>query len=421
MLNAVAIGTGTHASEVFVAGYQGTSSNGKDVLALRYSGSGSLTTTHTANYQGADDVANDIAYTTDGRLVVAGYATTSGSVRKFALWLFPATGSTIQFVHSQTGSTVGEANALCYSDGHVWATGVDNTTASPKVLTVNLRESDLTYSTDWATTQGYRIYSPPGYGGNIGLSIWSAGTNVYIGGEGDMVGEGFPPILHSRYLILRYDSAGDLPLEDYWPSGSTGANKALGVTSFCAGEAYTTGLNVAGSESNNLGTLQYMQTNDILVPGQDGFTVLVGTRTDSNTTPLDASDNTYLEVTKAVDPATSVPGVVVEIEQTIPSGDVANVSELCFEVEMHGSQGGITQSIYLYNYDSASYELFESGRISKTNSTDEFILHITVPSDPGPYISSGGVVKAKLRYTSVGALGSWGVLIDLGVWHYLAD
>ncbi|MFY9232876.1 MAG: hypothetical protein WAO58_00265 [Fimbriimonadaceae bacterium] len=279
-------------------------------------------------------------------------------------------------------------------------------------LTTKLGENHGDYV--WSGT-GRRLLS--GSSDHWAYDIWQAGSNVYVTGKGKDTGQQVTP-QHAQYLTTALDKNGDVRSErfsDYFPDEPYQAAAGLAITVHCEGEAYVSVRyynNDQGGGLYNFGLLQYAQTKGVEAPGSN-FSIDRGTRMDSNTNPLDSSNDVRLEVERGIVPGGGLPYIIVTVNGNVGTDPV--VSELCFEVEAQ-SVGNIDQEILLWNYNTGQYVPFDR----RDATTSDRKLHMTVPTDPDPYIDSSGNVKARIQYYVTGPVtGAWQAKIDLAIWKYL--
>lgn len=391
-------------NQVWVAGWTDSSTEDKNIMVLRYLGGGSTPEdAFITDYQDNDDMANDLVFTKDARVAVAGFVTTSGSTgeKRMAVYAYDEDDG---LEWSTEASVVSHANAIAYSDNFVYATGGGVPEAGPSFMTVKLEQADGDFSSDWSGG-GIRYLGASDH--HEARSLWIGGTNVYVTGVARNVVAN-PTPQWDQYLTTTYTESGGTRTElfyDYFPDDPPLHNGGFGVTDFCAGQSYVTG-DFYNDDTNgglhNFGQLKYGQTRSEAEPW-DNFEIDVGTREDTSADPLDDSDEAYLIVEHGIISGSGNPGVVVEVWDTVST----STTELCFEVESF-AYATVKQKVELWNYESGQYVAMDE----RPCTTSDRLLHITVSGDPDPFIddSGNGKIPAQLlpdRASSDGLAGTY--------------
>lgn len=403
-------------SGVAAAGYKVSQTSDSDILMCRFAGNGSLEQDIVTDVADGADIGFDITYTKNGHIAVASTAYVDSGTRiavhRFDEEETEATWEEVIGSHSVAQEPLHiDWCDMAYGEDFIYVAGTYG--SAPKFITVKLEVSDGDPSSTWASIDGagngIRLFDA--HGGHSVNSIWSAGTNVYIGGSGWPTSD---TPQKSYYAGVGYGSSGGVRWYDFHPNTQPVQDSiGYGLSDFCAGQIYFTGelhLEVLSEVYDDAGTLWYDQNPTTEAP--ESGTVEFGGLSSGSLSNLGASDNSYA-VFEMGSPSTGDPHIIVRVEGNVGGG----VTELCFEVESRTTDSATTQKIELYNYDSGQYVVLDSRACTTTDRT----IHVTVPRnlDPDRFIDGSGNVKARIKFYDAGSSSEWLAYMDMARWKAL--
>lgn len=199
-------------------------------------------------------------------------------------------------------------------------------------------------------------------------------------------------------------------------------NAALATVTYVSNTGYTgterlhvhvsdNGNSGAGGPLTDLKELQITVTAPVeeeVLPSS--YTATIGEDPDGALDALFASDDTYVSVFNNPESLTA------ELEFT-GQASTGNGCELRFTLESSVDRGGLAQRIYLWNWDTSSWTVF-NGSTGPTTDTA-----VTVTTTNMSYLANDGTVKAKVRWSPINdenpSQDGWQHRVDVAKWTLL--
>ncbi|HWP31200.1 MAG TPA: VCBS repeat-containing protein [Fimbriimonadales bacterium] len=165
---------------------------------------------------------------------------------------------------------------------------------------------------------------------------------------------------------------------------------------------------VVNEGSNNVSVFMNASAFQVL---PNSFTVVRGTLLSGVVSDLFASDNLKLQVQRPRSQTLSEVKIIVDVKGT-SSATSASTLKLTFEGV--SSLSGATQKLYLFNYNTNSFELVDT----RTASTTDSIVEVLISSNASRFInSSTGEIKGRAEWLKSGFTPpNWSVGIDQFHW-----
>jgi hypothetical protein len=166
--------------------------------------------------------------------------------------------------------------------------------------------------------------------------------------------------------------------------------------------------------TNVTGALDAGANVAIFVPNYPvtSFTVAPGIILSGTLADVQTADNNYIVARPGVVLTTLQAPLIATATATLPS---TLPTSLSIDIETAGSQGGLTQRIEVFNYDSGLYELADFGALSTTDTN----INISITTNAPDYVDSGtGQVKVRMSYRQSGPVlvYPWTVRFDHIEW-----
>jgi hypothetical protein len=212
-------------------------------------------------------------------------------------------------------------------------------------------------------------------------------ANVYVTGSVAMSG-GF-----ADYRTIKYDTNGTVRWSiGYGAAGQSDIARALAVTP--NGFAHVTGESFAVGGNYDLTTIKYVPSEP---RWPSAMNLPRGVIFSGGLSDLQGSDNQRLVMKPGVVLQSSEAPIQLIVYTTAPDD---NLSALEFSVEGHCSTSNVTQKVFLYNFDTNSFEMLFTGGVTTTDS----IASVSVSVDAERFIGPNQEMRSLITYKPSGPI-----------------